>query len=179
MFHLLSQKCWYTHSFFCWNMQERWKRSGRDRYNCHRGFWLDSLPGSSHLPHPRLLQKVLFEPKDLKGVLSPDSTFVFFLQRWILSRTFKDDINNEYGIYPENGDDIVMEAVDRNTEYEQQAAGGEDQAIGRQVSETENEYDRMYSVWAREPGERLRRNLCPIASTTLIDWDTLHMMLKE
>ena len=63
-----------------------------------------------------------------------------------MSRTFKDDINNEYGIYPENGDDIVMEAVDRNTEYEQQAAGGEDQAIGRQVSETENEYDRMYNV---------------------------------
>ena len=33
-----------------------------------------------------------------------------------------------------------MEAVDRNTEYEQQ----EDQAIGRQVSQNENEYDRMY-----------------------------------
>ena len=68
----------------------------------------------------------------------------FFLQyillRWILSRTFKDDINTDYGIYPENGDDIVMEAVDRNTEYEQQ----EDQAIGRQVSQNENEYDHMY-----------------------------------
>ena len=57
------------------------------------------------------------------------------VQRWILSRTFKRDINNDYGIYPENGDDVVMEAVDRNTEYEQQAAG-------RQVSE--NEYDKMY-----------------------------------
>ena len=38
----------------------------------------------------------------------------------------------------------MMEAVDRNTEYEQQAAGDEDQAIGRQVSQNENEYDRMY-----------------------------------
>ena len=64
------------------------------------------------------------------------------MQRWILSRTFKRDINNDYGIYPENGDDVVMEAVDRNTEYEQQAADGEDQAIGRQVSE--HEYDKMY-----------------------------------
>ena len=64
------------------------------------------------------------------------------MQRWILSRTFKRDINNDYGDYAVNGDDIVMEAVDRNSEYEQQAAGGEDQAIGRQVSE--NEYDKMY-----------------------------------
>ena len=56
-----------------------------------------------------------------------------------------------------------MEAVDRNDEYEQQAAGGENQANGRQVYENwqdeydeihegqvnerenrENEYDRMY-----------------------------------
>ena len=66
------------------------------------------------------------------------------VQRWILSRTFKRDINNDYGIYPEEGDYVVMEAVDRNNEYEQQAAGGEDQAIGRQVSGPENEYDRMY-----------------------------------
>ena len=36
-----------------------------------------------------------------------------------------------------------MEAVDQNTEYEQPAAGGEDQAIRRQVSE--NEYDKMYT----------------------------------
>ena len=64
------------------------------------------------------------------------------MQRWILSRTFKRDINNDYGIYPENGDDVVMEAVDRNTEYEQQEAASEDPAIGRQVSE--NEYDKMY-----------------------------------
>ena len=40
-----------------------------------------------------------------------------------------------------------MEVVDRNTEYEQQTAGGKDQAIGRQVYEYENwedEYDKMY-----------------------------------
>ena len=67
--------------------------------------------------------------------------------RWILSGTFKRDINTDYGIYLENGDNIVMEAVDRNIEYEQQAAGGEDQAIERQVSDYENwedEYDKMY-----------------------------------
>ena len=63
------------------------------------------------------------------------------MQRWILSVTFKRDVNTDYGIYPESGD-VVMEAVDRNTEYEQQAAGGEDQATRRQVSE--NEYDNMY-----------------------------------
>merc|ERR1719275_106066 len=65
---------------------------------------------------------------------------LFCCRKRILSRTFKDDINTDYGIYSENGDDFVMEAVDRNTEYEQQ----EDQAIGRQVSQNENEYDRMY-----------------------------------
>ena len=68
-----------------------------------------------------------------------------FVSSWIPRRTFKDDINTDYGIYPETGDDIVMEAVDRNFEYEQQ--GGEDQAIGRQISYYENwedEYDKMY-----------------------------------
>ena len=66
------------------------------------------------------------------------------VQRWILSRYFKRDINTDYGIYPENGDEVMMEAVDRNSEYE--AAGGEVQAIGRQVSHNENEYDRMYEA---------------------------------
>ena len=71
------------------------------------------------------------------------------MSRWILSVTFKRDINNDYGIYPESGD-VVMEAVDRNDEYEQQAAGGEDQANERQqVYEYENwedvyDYDNMY-----------------------------------
>ena len=40
-----------------------------------------------------------------------------------------------------------MEAVDRNTEYEQQAAGGEDHANGRTVYDDKNwedEYDKMY-----------------------------------
>ena len=40
------------------------------------------------------------------------------MQRWILSRTFKDDINLDYGIYTEDGD-IVMEAEDHNAEYEE------------------------------------------------------------
>ena len=80
-----------------------------------------------------------------------------FVSRWILSRTFKRDINTDYGIYPENPDDIVMEAVDRNFEYEQQAAGDEDQAIGRQVSDYENwedEYDKMYEDQADERENR-------------------------
>ena len=75
------------------------------------------------------------------------------MSRWILSRTFKNDINTDYGIYTENGEDIVMEAVDQNFEYEQQAAGGEDQAVGRQVSDYENwedEYDKMYEDKADE-----------------------------
>ena len=38
------------------------------------------------------------------------------VQRWILSRTFKDDINLDYGIYSEDGDIVVAE--DRNAEYE-------------------------------------------------------------
>ena len=78
-----------------------------------------------------------------------------FVQRWILSRTFKRDINRDYGIYPENGDYVVMEAVDRNTEYEQQAAGDEDQAIGRQVSGPENEYDRMYEPEPQNEYDRM------------------------
>ena len=52
-------------------------------------------------------------------------SFCNTLQRWILSRTFKDDINNDYGIYSENGDYVVMEAVDRNTYYEEEPAGNE------------------------------------------------------
>ena len=89
-------------------------------------------------------------------------TFVFstatFVSRWILSITFKRDINNDYGIYPENGD-VVMEAVDRNDKYEQQAAGGEDQANGSQVYHYENwedvyEYDNMYEGQVHERGNR-------------------------
>ena len=48
-----------------------------------------------------------------------------------------------------------MEAVDRNDEYEQQAAGGEDQANGNQVYQYENwedvyEYDNMYEGQVHE-----------------------------
>ena len=65
--------------------------------------------------------------------------FFNIVQRWVHSRFFKTDINNDYGIYPENGDYVVVEAVDRNTNYE---TGGKDQTIRRQISE--NEYDKMY-----------------------------------
>ena len=76
------------------------------------------------------------------------------MSRWILSVTFKRDINTDYGIYQESGD-IVMEAVDRNDKYEQQAAGGEDQANGSQVYHYENwedvyEYDNMYEDQVQE-----------------------------
>ena len=77
------------------------------------------------------------------------------MKRWILSVTFKRDLNNDYGIYPESGD-VVMEAVDRNDEYEQQAAGGQDQANGsQQVYEYENwedvyDYDNMYDGQVQE-----------------------------
>ena len=50
-------------------------------------------------------------------------------------------------MYPESGD-IVMEGVHRNDEYEQHAAGGEDQANGGQVYDYENwenEYNKMYN----------------------------------
>ena len=60
---------------------------------------------------------------------------------------FKHDINNDYGIYPENGDDVVNEVVDQNTNYEQNPAASEDQTIGTNVSvvsENETEYDGMY-----------------------------------
>ena len=46
---------------------------------------------------------------------------LYIMSRWILSRTFKDDINTDHRIYPENGDYVVMEVGDQNTEYEQQA----------------------------------------------------------
>ena len=59
------------------------------------------------------------------------------MNRWIRSRFFKTDINNDYGVY-----DVATEAVDRSTQTEQDPAGNEDQALGRQVSE--KEYDRMY-----------------------------------
>ena len=69
------------------------------------------------------------------------------MQRWILSHTFKRDINTDYGIYPENEDDIVMEAVDRNMEYEQHAPAREERNE-RQVSgrNWEEMYDRMYEA---------------------------------
>ena len=68
-------------------------------------------------------------------------------------------MNTDYGIYPESVDDVVMEAVDRNTEYEQQvmeavdmntvteyeeqAAGGGDQLYD--YENWEDEYDKMYT----------------------------------
>ena len=75
------------------------------------------------------------------------------IQRWILSRAFKRDTNNDYGIYPENGDYVVNEVVDQNTNYEQHPAAIEDQTRGRQVSvvsENETEYDGMYEAQAND-----------------------------
>ena len=76
-------------------------------------------------------------------------TFVFstatFVSRWILSITFKRDINNDYGIYPESGD-VVMEAVDRSTSS-RRLGGRIKQSEGRRNADYENwedEYDKMY-----------------------------------
>ena len=61
------------------------------------------------------------------------------MQRWIRGRTVKDDINPNYGIYPEIGDNFVMEAVSKTEENKQHVAGGEETS-GKQVSD----YDKMY-----------------------------------
>ena len=51
-----------------------------------------------------------------------------------------------------------MEAVDQNNEYEQQATGGQDQGIGRQLSDNENEYDRMYDADYQAIGRQVSNN---------------------
>ena len=67
--------------------------------------------------------------------------------RWILSHSFKDDINPNYGVYQE-GEDVVMVAVDRNMEYQQQAPASrernESQNSGCQ--KWEETYDKMYEA---------------------------------
>ena len=73
--------------------------------------------------------------------LHPFYILFSFLQRWIRSRTFKNDINTAYGIYPENEDIVEMKAVDRNAESELNVAGG-----GKETSSLqENNYDSMYN----------------------------------
>ena len=51
--------------------------------------------------------------------------------RSIHSHSVKKDINNDYGIYPESGD-VVMEVVDKNTEYG-----------GKETSDYDNMYNKM------------------------------------
>ena len=64
--------------------------------------------------------------------------------RSIDSHSVKEDINNDYGIYPESGD-VVMEVVDKNSEYyEQQASAGGKENNGRQASDYDHMYDHMY-----------------------------------
>ena len=83
--------------------------------------------------------------------------------RWILSHSFKDDLNPNYGTYQEEGGDVVMEAVDRNMEYEHQApaskAPAREERNERQVSgrNWEETYDRMYEAW--ELGKRSTINI--------------------
>ena len=67
------------------------------------------------------------------------SLFFYIMQRWILSRTFKDDMNTEYGVYSDNGDYTVTEVIDQNGEYEQQAAASEE------TNEDEDDYDKMHT----------------------------------
>jgi len=64
---------------------------------------------------------------------------LFFLRRRILSTSFKNDVNNDYGIYPESAD-AVMEVVDQNAEYQ---ATGDKKTNVRRVSDYDNMYDKM------------------------------------
>ena len=76
--------------------------------------------------------------------------------RWIRSRTFKDDINNDYGIYPDSGE-VVMEVIDRNAEYEHATVGGQDankQQVFYDYENWEDEYDKMYEDHAGEQGKQ-------------------------
>ena len=59
----------------------------------------------------------------VQSLYTETQIYSMFLWNFVLSckseRSFKEDINTDYGIYEtENGDDIVMEVLDRNTEYE-------------------------------------------------------------
>ena len=72
-----------------------------------------------------------------------------FVHRQILSRTFKADINNDYGIDAES---VEMETVDRNRISDNEMAYDSmydrmEETAGRKNSErSENNYDRMYSL---------------------------------
>ena len=61
------------------------------------------------------------------------------IKRWILSHTFKHDINNDYGIYPENEDEQVAGTSG--------TSGGEKETNGTYMDfeNMENEYDSMYN----------------------------------
>ena len=68
------------------------------------------------------------------------------MSRWVLSQTFKDDINTDYGIYPESGE-VVMEVIDKNTQYEQTTGAtiSNDGEVtkGRRISDYDNMYGKM------------------------------------
>ena len=72
-----------------------------------------------------------------------------FVHRQILSRTFKADINNDYGIDTES---VEMETVDRNRISDNDMAYDSmydrmEETAGRKNSErSENNYDTMYSL---------------------------------
>ena len=69
------------------------------------------------------------------------------MQRWILSRTFKRDINNDYGIYPENRDNVVMEDLSTSFSFPEPSAS-------KVVPRTREDEETMWafqpqSVWVR------------------------------
>ena len=63
------------------------------------------------------------------------------MQRWILSRAHKEDINPDYGIYPDSGD-VAMEAVNRKPSMNEYDHMYEDQVD--EHKNRENDYDKMY-----------------------------------
>ena len=78
--------------------------------------------------------------------------------RWNFSRTFKRDLNNDYGIYPDSGE-VVVEALDRNPEYEH-AEGGKEANRG-EVYDYENyqdDYDQMYDYQSVDQVQREQGN---------------------
>ena len=118
-------------------------RFGRDCYSCHRCHLLAFPAGSSDRPSPGLPQKVRAW---WLSILIPDIA-ILPLERWIHSRTFKqdtnkemfkDEINPDYEVYAEN----------------ELAAGGDDQPGGRRISDI---YDSMYDRMEETSGRKTLR----------------------
>ena len=100
------------------------------------------------------MHAVLYDPYLQAGI-----ALKLCLRRFVLSRFFKNDRNNDYGTYAEGGD--ITEMIDRNPAYESTAAENQDKAAKkmRPRSDYENwedEYDYM-----GEHRERSKKKMRP------------------